>query len=189
MSNPLDGETPGAARTEAREGEPLASASGRRIWVDADACPVKDEVERLAARRGLEVVHVCALSGMDRRDAPAGVQIVRVAHGPDAADEWILERCRPGDLLITLDVPLAAAAVARGALALDFRGRVFDEANVGHRRAVRDLLMRLRDQGARFRGPRSFSRRDRQTFTAALARLLDRFAAEPSPAAALEKDL
>lgn len=144
-----------------------------RIWVDADACPVKDQIERIALRRGVEVVHVCGLT-MFGREQP-GVSVVQVPGGPDAADEWILEHCEAGDIVITGDVPLASAAVKLGATVIEFRGRELHEANVPDRKQIRDLLASLREQGEmQSSGPRPFSAGDRKAFSAALGRVLDR---------------
>ena len=141
-----------------------------RIWVDADACPVKDEIDRLAAKRGIRVTHVCALTDM-RRD---GAEVVRVAEGPDAADEWILAQLAPGDLVITQDIPLAAESIRRGAIALEFRGRELTPDNIPDRLTARNVATTLRDAGAETRGPRPLTPNDRRNFTNALARILDR---------------
>jgi uncharacterized protein YaiI (UPF0178 family) len=144
-----------------------------RIWVDADACPVKDQIERIALRRGVEVVHVCALT-MLGRDRP-GIQVVEVPGAPDAADEWILQHCEPGDIVVTSDVPLAAAAVKLGAFVIEFRGREFHEDNAHDRKQIRDLLASLRDTGDMLGGgPRPFTAADRKAFSATLGRVLDR---------------
>lgn len=144
-----------------------------RIWVDADACPVKSEIERLAGRRGLPIVHVCSVLMADR--GIEGVSVVRVPKGPDAADDWIVEHCGPGDLVVTDDVPLAAAAVKLGATVLEFRGRELHAENVAMRSEIRDLVTSLRDRGEiSGGGPPPFTSRDRRAFSAALGRLLDR---------------
>lgn len=151
-----------------------------RIWVDADACPVKDQVERIALRRGVEVVHVCGLT-MLGRDRP-GVRVVEVPGAPDAADEWILENCDAGDIVVTSDVPLAASAVKLGAYVIEFRGRELHDANVTDRKTVRDLFASLREQGEMMlAGPKPFTAADRKAFSATLGRVLDRVLKNSNP--------
>ncbi len=145
-----------------------------KILVDADACPVKDEIERLAARRGVKVVHVCAHASMKREREGQGVQIVFVDQGPDAADEWIVAQTAPGDIVVTQDVPLATQAVKLGAAVIDIRGRELDERNMPDRSQMRDLMTALREQGEQTRGPRPFTVQDRRAFSASLGRVLDR---------------
>lgn len=142
------------------------------IWVDSDACPVKDEIERLAERRGLGVSHVCAVQMRDR--GGESVSVIEVPDGPDAADEWILANCRSGDIVITCDVPLAASAVKLGAFVLEHRGRELDTENIGGRVQMRDLVTSLREQGNMTSGPPPFTAADRRAFTNALGRMLDR---------------
>lgn len=140
-----------------------------RIWVDADACPVKDEIERIAGRRGARIVHVCALEGFKR----AAAEVVCVEGGPDAADEWILAHCAAGDLVITQDIPLASEAVKRGARVLEFRGRELHPGNMPERLAARNIATELRDRGYETKGPPPFTPRDRREFCGSLARVLD----------------
>ena len=143
-----------------------------QIWVDADACPVKSEIERLAGRRGMTVTHVCGLDSMNRQGE--GIRVVQVPGGPDAADDWILAQCEAGDLVLTDDVPLAASAIKLGAFVLEFRGRELHADNIPLRVQVRDFAAGLREQGEMTSGPPPFSAKDRKAFTSALARILDR---------------
>lgn len=141
------------------------------IYVDADACPVKQEVVRVAERHGAAVVFV-ANGGLRPNPHPL-VRIEIVPEGPDAADKWIAERIGPGDVCVTADVPLAARCVAAGARALAPDGEAFTRANVGGRLAMRDLMTDLRAADP-FRpgGGRPFGRADRSRFLDALEREL-----------------
>lgn len=144
------------------------SASGRPIvvYVDADACPVKDEVYRIAARYGLEVQVVA--------NTPIGVPrepwIIRtvVSGKLDAADDWIAERAAAGDIVITSDIPLAARGVKNGATVLSPTGKLFDQASIGMALATRNLMEGLRSAGEMTRGPKSFQPKDRSAFLSAL---------------------
>jgi uncharacterized protein len=143
-----------------------------RIIVDADACPVKELIERAAVRHGVSVWMVTATT---MRARGPGVEVIRIDSGPDAVDDWIVENCRPGDIVVTQDIPLAAAVIARGARVIENRGEVLGPSNIGVRLAMRDLTMGLRDSGAidPNKGPRPIARRDHQRFAQALGRLLD----------------
>lgn len=137
-----------------------------RIYVDADACPVKEEVYRVAARHRLPVTVVAA--GFIR--VPQDPMIERVAAGPamDAADDWIAAHIAPGDIVVTADVPLADRCVKAGAQALAPDGRPFNQDTIGMALALRNLMHDLRSAGAPTRGPRPFSPRDRSAFLSAL---------------------
>ncbi len=141
------------------------------IYVDADACPVKDEVVRVAERHATPVVLVA--NGGIRPSAHPLVRVEVVAEGADAADKWIAERIGPGDVCVTGDVPLAARCVAAGARVLGHDGAAFTAANVGGRLAMRDLMADLRAADP-FRpgGGKPFSRADRSRFLEALEREL-----------------
>jgi len=145
------------------------SDSPPRILVDADACPVKDEVVRVAERHGLKVVLVS--NRWHRGDHPL-VEKVVVPEGMDAADDVIAERAQAGDVVVTADVPLAARCVAKGAKAMDPRGRLFAEANIGMQVAMRDLMKSLRDAGEVTGGPSGFTRQDRSRFLSTLETLV-----------------
>ena len=140
-----------------------------RILVDGDACPVKDEVLKVAERHNLPVVIV---ANRWLRGDHWLVEKVVVAEGADAADDVIVERAMPGDVVVTADVPLAARCVAKGARAIDPRGRPFAEANIGMQVAMRDLMQSLRDAGEITGGPSGFTRQDRSRFLDGLETLI-----------------
>jgi hypothetical protein len=134
------------------------------IFVDADACPVKEEVYRVARRTGCPV-RVVANSFMR---TPPDVQLTVVDAGPDAADDWIAEHVAPGDIVITNDIPLASRALRAGAIALAPTGKAFTEASIGNALATRELMEHLRSFGEITGGPRPFSPQDRSRFLSAL---------------------
>lgn len=140
------------------------------LYVDADACPVKDEVIRVAERHGLPVIFV-SNRGIRVGDHPL-LRSVVVGDHADAADDWIAEAIQPGDVAVTADVPLAARCVARGARALAPNGKPFDERSIGMAVAVRDLMTQLRDGGAITGGPPPFARQDRSRFLTTLETML-----------------
>lgn len=145
-----------------------------RLFIDADACPVKAEALRVADRHGL-AVFVVSNGGVRPSPHPLVTTVV-VPEGPDAADRWIAERIGPGDICVTGDIPLAARCIEAGALAIRADGEALSEANIGQRLAMRDLMADLRaaDPLAAGRGPRPFSRADRSRFLDALERLVRR---------------
>ena len=136
------------------------------IFVDADACPVKAEVYRVADRYGLKVF-VVANSFMN---VPSSDMIERVIvnDGPDAADHWIAERAGPSDIVITADIPLAARCVKKGASVIGPTGKPFDDNSIGMAVATRDLMTDMRSAGATTRGPAPLSRQDISRFLSAL---------------------
>ncbi len=136
------------------------------IYVDADACPVKDEVLRVAARHGL-TVHMVSNAWMRLADSPLINRVV-VAEGLDAADDWIAERITGDDIAITADIPLAARCIARGACVLGPTGKPFTEDGIGMAVAMRDLMAHLRDTGEISGGGPAFSKKDRSRFLSAL---------------------
>ena len=142
------------------------------IYIDADACPreVRQVVFNASARLSLPVVLV-ANSPFGTPESPL-IQFVKAAAGSDEADALIAESVAAGDIVVTADVPLASAVVARGAVAIDPRGRVHDESNVGERLATRNLLSQLRDEGKVQGGPAPFGPADKRRFANALDRLL-----------------
>ena len=142
------------------------------IYIDADACPVKDEVYRVAQRVGLEV-KVVADSWLRTPQDPR-IEMVVVDAGPDAADDWIAERVSPPDIVITQDIPLAARVVKAGAEALSPKGAVWDENTVGSALATRDLMTDLRSAGMETGGPRAFAAADRSQFLQALDAAVNR---------------
>ncbi|PYE36782.1 hypothetical protein C8J35_10139 [Rhizobium sp. PP-F2F-G38] len=142
------------------------------IYVDADACPVKPEILKVAERHALPVTLV-ANSGL-RPSRDQMVTNVIVSAGFDAADDWIAERAGPGDVVITADVPLAGRCVAKGALVTGPTGRVFDVANIGMATAMRDLGAHLRETGESRGFNAAFTARDRSAFLETLDRLCRR---------------
>jgi uncharacterized protein len=140
--------------------EPLA------IYVDADACPVKPEVYRVAARHGIKV-HVVANSFMQVPRDPM-IERVIVGAGFDAADDWIAERARRGAIVITADIPLASRCVKAGADVIGPTGKPFSEASIGMALATRNLMEDLRAMGDVTGGPKPFSPKDRSAFLSAL---------------------
>jgi len=136
------------------------------IFIDADACPVKDEVYRVAARHKLKT-YVVANSFMNIPRDPM-IERVIVPGSFDAADDWIAERVSRGDIVVTADVPLASRCVKAGADAIAPNGRAFTEASVGMALATRNLMQDLREAGAVTGGPKPFSARDRSAFLSAL---------------------
>lgn len=142
------------------------------IFVDADACPVKEEIYRVAARYGLHV-HVVANSFLNLPREP-WIERVVVGDGFDAADDWIAERAEPGCIVVTADVPLASRCVRAGATALAPNGKPFSEASVGMALATRNLMQDLREAGEITGGPRPFSARDRSAFLGALDAAVNR---------------
>jgi uncharacterized protein YaiI (UPF0178 family) len=145
-----------------------------KIWVDADACPrvVKEIIFRASERLHIPVCLV-ANKGLTKHDTPL-VKSVVVEDGFDAADDYIVLHTAPEDLIITADVPLAARIVANGGVALDPRGELYTEENMGEKLSMRDLMMELRSGGLVQGGPAQFSLTDRQRFASALDRTLSR---------------
>jgi uncharacterized protein YaiI (UPF0178 family) len=140
------------------------------IYVDADACPVKQEVFRVAARHTLPVTLVAG-AWMRIPDDPR-IRLVVVDQGFDAADDWIAGHVERGDIVVTGDIPLAARCLANGAYALGHTGRPFTEDNIGDALATRTLLADLRGAGEMTRGPAAFGSRDRSRFLEALEKAI-----------------
>ena len=136
------------------------------VFIDADACPVKDEVYKVAARHRLRV-YVVANSRIFAPRDPMIEQIV-VNATPDAADDWIAERSRRGVVVVTADVPLAARAVKAGADVIAPNGKPFSQSAIGMALATRNLMQELREAGAVVGGPRPFGPRDRSAFLSSL---------------------
>ena len=142
------------------------------IYVDADACPVKPEILRVAERHGLEVTFVANAGLRPSRDPM--VKNVIVSGAFDAADNWIADNLAAGDIVVTADVPLAGRCVAAGALVTGPTGRIFDTANIGMATAMRDLGAHLRETGESKGYNAAFSPRDRSAFLETLDRLCRR---------------
>lgn len=147
-----------------------------RLYVDADACPVKEEVLRVAVRHGLPVVLV-GNRWMRGLDHPLIEQVV-AAEGLNEADDRIVERIEAGDIVVTADVPLAARCVHKGARGIDPRGKPFDDASIGMALAMRDLMTDLRDSGMVSGGPAAYGKRDRSRFLDGLERLIQAMIAD-----------
>jgi uncharacterized protein YaiI (UPF0178 family) len=143
-----------------------------QIYVDADACPVKGEILRVAARHGLKTWMVS--DGGVRPSASPLVELVIVAPGMDAADNWIANHIGKGDIAITADTPLAARCIAKGAYALRFNGRPFDAQSIGAALATRDLMAHLRETGEITGGPPSFAKQDRSRFLDTLETMIQK---------------
>ena len=143
-----------------------------QIWVDADACPgeIKELLYRAAKRTSTQVTMVA--NQPLRTPRSEFIDTLLAPAGANAADRRIVELLQPGDLVITADIPLAADVVAQGASALDPRGQLYTDANVGERLAVRNLLDELRGGGQVTGGPANFSAKDRQAFANGLDRWL-----------------
>jgi hypothetical protein len=149
-----------------------------RIFVDADACPVKNEIYRVAERYGLKV-YVVANSFMNvpRSDM---IERVIVSEGPDIADDWIAERVTPSDIVVTADIPLAGRCVKKGASVIGPTGKPFTEDSIGMALATRDLLTDLRSAGATTRGPPPLTRQDISRFLSALDLAVTRLKRKPA---------
>lgn len=132
------------------------------IYVDADACPVKPEIYRVARRYGLSVTLVS--NAYQRVPREEGIRLVVVDGQADAADDWIAGRAAADDIVICGDIPLAARCLARGSTVLDLRGGAFTQDNIGEALASRELLSHLRDLGTATGGPSSIGPRDRSRF-------------------------
>jgi len=163
-----------------------ANLNTTRIYVDADACPVKDEIYRVAARHGLPV---SVVAGSFIR-VPQDPSIERVAAGPgmDAADDWIAERAGKGDIVITSDIPLASRCVKAGAEVIAPNGKPFTEQSIGMTLAVRNLMTDLRSSGEVTGGPKSFAARDRSAFLSALDQAIRRIQRQRADQAAPDQN-
>lgn len=135
------------------------------VYIDADACPVKDETYRVAGRYGLKAF-VVANNPMRVPAGPLVELVVRAGFG--AADDWIAEQIGPHDICVTADIPLAARCVARGAVVVDPKGRLLTEATIGEAVGVRDLMDELRQAGAATGGPAPMTAKDRSRFLSTL---------------------
>jgi uncharacterized protein YaiI (UPF0178 family) len=148
------------------------SLNATRIYVDADACPVKDEIYRVAERHRLPV---SVVAGQFIR-VPQHPLIERIAAGSgmDAADDWIAERAGKGDIVVTSDIPLASRCVKAGAEVIAPNGKPFTEQSIGMTLAIRNLMTDLRSSGEVTGGPKSFAPRDRSAFLSALDQTIRR---------------
>ena len=152
-----------------------------KIWVDADACPnvIKEILFRAAERMRISVILV---ANQPLRVPPsAHIRTMQVPMGFDAADSHIVEKVEADDLVITADIPLAAAIIERGAHALNPRGELYTRDNIRERLGVRDLLDTLRSTGVNTGGPATLSHADRKAFANQFDRLLNRCSKTPTP--------
>ncbi|KPP89729.1 MAG: hypothetical protein HLUCCA08_10515 [Rhodobacteraceae bacterium HLUCCA08] len=141
------------------------------LYIDADACPVKAEAERVATRLGVPMVLVC--NGGLRPPANPLVSLKIVDQGPDEADRWIADQCGPGDVVVTSDLPLADRCLKAGAAVIQHDGAALSQANIGPRLATRDLMADIRASNPFHQGGgAAFSRADRARFMQALDRVL-----------------
>jgi len=143
-----------------------ATPAGIIIYVDADACPVKQEIYKVAERHGLNVI-VVANSFINVPRIPS-IRLHMVGEGLDVADDWIADQATARDIVITNDIPLADRVVKKGALAIAPNGKLFDANSMGMALATRNLMQDLREQGAVTGGPKPFSAQDRSRFLQAL---------------------
>lgn len=145
-----------------------------KIYIDADACPksVKDILFRAAVRANVELTLV-ANQWISVPSSPL-ITIIQVPHGSDEADAKIVELCASGDLVVTADIPLAALVVKKGAAALNPRGELYTDANIGEVLALRDFMDSLRGSGVETGGPPAFGAADREKFANQLDRWLTR---------------
>ncbi len=140
------------------------------IFVDADACPVKDEIYRVARRYGLRVVLVS--NAWLRAPNEQWLEVVVVGDELDAADAWIVEHVTDDDIVVSADIPLAALCLEKGAGVLGPRGRPFTEDSIGAALATRELMSQLREMGEMSGGPPPFEKRDRSQFLQALDQMV-----------------
>ncbi|HIF05805.1 MAG TPA: YaiI/YqxD family protein [Gemmatimonadetes bacterium] len=140
------------------------------IFIDADACPVKEEVYRVAKRYGLRVVLVA--NSWLRAPNEEWIELVIVGGELDAADAWIVDHISPGDIVISADIPLAALCLEKGAGVLGPRGRPFTADSIGNALATRELMSQLREMGEAGGGPPPFEKRDRSQFLQALDQMI-----------------
>jgi len=149
------------------------------IYIDADACPVKSEVYRVADRCGLSVF-VVSNTPIHVPTGEARVRNIAVGPGIDAADDWIATNISAGDICITADIPLASRCIKLGAFALGPRGKPFTEDSIGDALATRELMSSLRDSGQISGGPPPMTKKDRSLFLDALDQIIQKLRRETS---------
>jgi uncharacterized protein YaiI (UPF0178 family) len=138
------------------------------IYVDGDACPVREEIYRVAARLELDVFVVSNGSRPIRPPGTSNVKMVLVGDSADAADDWIAEHISAADVCVTSDIPLAARCLKKGARAVSPTGKHWTQANIGNALAGREIARHLRELGANTRGPAPLTKRDTSRFLSAL---------------------
>ena len=141
-----------------------------QIYVDADACPVKDEIVRVAERHALHV-HMVSNAWMRIANSPLVHRVV-VPEGPDIADDWIAERATAFDIVITSDIPLANRCIENNVFVIDPKGKMFTPDSIGTAMAMRDLNAHLRDLGEITGGARPFEKKDRSNFLSEMENLV-----------------
>ena len=142
------------------------------IYVDADACPVRDEVYRVAERLGLKVFVVSNGSRPIMPPRNPGISMILVGEGADVADDWIAERIGTGDVCVTSDIPLAARCLGKGAYAVSSAGKIWTQDNIGNALAGREISRHLRELGMTTGGPAPFTKADRSRFLNALDKVV-----------------
>ncbi len=142
------------------------------IFVDADACPVKDEVYRVARRYGLKVYVIA--NGSIRVPPDPMIELIVVAQGPDVADDWIAERAHRGDIVVTAEIPLAHRCLQNGAEVIGPTGRPFTTSSIGAALAQRGIMEHLRSTGEITGGPKPFAPADRSRFLSELDQAINR---------------
>ena len=152
------------------------------LYIDADACPVREEAFRVAARLGLPVLVVSNGSRPIRPPGLPNVRMVTVGGAPDEADDWIAERIGPVDVCVTADIPLASRCLARGARALSHTGHIWTADNIGSALAGREIARHMREIGAPGGGHPPMTKADRSRFLSALDTVVQAaMRASPSP--------
>ena len=151
------------------------------IFVDGDACPVREEIYRVAARLKVKVFLVSNGSRPIRPPGMSNVSMVLVGDTADAADDWIAERIGPTDVCVTSDIPLASRCLKKEARVVSPTGKHWTEANIGNALAGRDIARHLRELGENTRGPAPLSKRDRSRFLSALDTALQAALREAAP--------
>ena len=133
-----------------------------KIYVDADACPVKDEIERIATRHNLTTYMVC--NGGVRPSRNFLIKLVIVEESSNAADNWIIDHIAKADICVTNDIPLAEYCIRKGALVITPNGKAFTQDNIGMALATREIMGQIREIGEATTGPPPFSKKDRSKF-------------------------
>jgi uncharacterized protein len=148
------------------------------IYLDADACPVKDLVFKVAARYAVRLLVVANTPIRIPADAVAHAEMIVVPGSPDAADDWIAEHATKGDLVLTADIPLAARVIGNAVRCIDFRGNEYNPNRIGDALASRDLNAHLRSMGVITGGPSAYSKNDRSKFASMLDAAVNKLARE-----------
>ena len=143
-----------------------------KIYVDADACPVKNEIERVATRHNLKTYMVC--DGGIRPSLNPLIKLVVVSQGADAADDWIADHIGRADICITNDIPLAARCLKKEAFALKSNGKSYTNDNIGMALATREILERIRESGEMTGGPPPFNKTDRSKFLDQIEKIIQK---------------